>query len=166
MFFLNSRFLIRNEWKLYDIDLGNHVEVLRNTWKSLFFGYVKKKNSSKLNRINKPLKIKYRTEINNVDTFCVAEPFAKYPLYIHLLFSILYFRGLKHSIPKKLGGWNESYSHAHTPTSYLGWSAEKSQYMPLWGSQMSLSLHDSPICRAQLLQQPQPSRTELTPGAQ
>lgn len=57
-------------------------------------------------------------------------------------------------------------SHAHTPTSNLGLSAEKSQYMPLWGSQMSLSLHACPICRAHVLQQPQPSSTELTPGAQ
>lgn len=60
---------------------------------------------------------------------------------------------------------DESHSQAHTPTSYLGRSAEKSQYMPLCGSQTSLSLHACPICRAQLLQQPHPSRTELTPGA-
>lgn len=57
------------------------------------------------------------------------------------------------------------YSQAHTPTSYLGWSLEKSQYMPLCGSQMSLSLQSSPICMAQLLQQPHPSSTALTPGA-
>ena len=38
--------------------------------------------------------------------------------------------------------------------------------MPLCGSQTSLSLHGSPICLAQLLQQPHPSRTALTPGAQ
>lgn len=71
-----------------------------------------------------------------------------------------------HSAFTRISGQDESHSHAHSPISYLGWSAEKSQYMPLWGSQMSLSLHDSPICRAQLLQQPQPSKTELTPGAQ
>ncbi|TNN85417.1 hypothetical protein EYF80_004439 [Liparis tanakae] len=38
--------------------------------------------------------------------------------------------------------------------------------MLLCGSQTSFSLHGSLICLAQLLQQPQPSRTELTPGAQ
>lgn len=56
--------------------------------------------------------------------------------------------------------------HAQTPSWKRGRSAEKSQYMPLWGSHTSRSLQDWPIWRAHDLQHPQPSSTELTPGAQ
>lgn len=54
-------------------------------------------------------------------------------------------------------------SPVHTPMRLL-MGAPKSQCRPLCGSQTSFSVHSSPICLAHTLQQPQPSRTRLTPG--